>query len=182
MSWRREWWVPAPQRCKLVFRRCSRFESGRCRLSSPRLRCSAGVRSALVSPLGASVGGHFEFTIWFFVRRVRGAARAETVLDYGFILGDEEIHIAATGRFGPAISRPRFGGNRIKYTAPRTFRRPVNRALHSVIKAHRARHSTRVRFGAILGSAPFLSEVVAHCGLSLCRNPPWVVLCGVTLR
>jgi hypothetical protein len=33
------------------------------------------------------------------VRRVRGAARAETVLHYGFTLDDQEIRIVATGRF-----------------------------------------------------------------------------------
>jgi hypothetical protein len=171
MSWRREWWVPAPQRCKLVFRRCSRFESGRCRLSSPHLRCSAGVRSALVSPLGASVGGHFEFTIWFFVRRVRGAVRAETVLDYGFILGDEEIHIAATGRFGPAISRPRFGEIGLNIPRRAVFA-GLQTARYTPSSRHRARHSTPSSVWSDSRFRPFLSEVVAHCGLSLCRNPP----------
>jgi hypothetical protein len=61
----------------------------------------------LVSPLGASIGEHFEFTIWLFVRRVRGTARAETLLDCGFILGGQAIQIVATGRFGTAISKRR---------------------------------------------------------------------------
>jgi hypothetical protein len=69
------------------------------------------------------------------VRRVRGAARAETVLDCGFILDGQEIQIVASGRFGLAISTLRPARNRMKYSAPRTFRRPANRASHSFIEA-----------------------------------------------
>jgi hypothetical protein len=51
--------------------------------------------------------GQFQFTIWLFVRHVRGTARAETVLDCGLIHGGQEIQIVATGRFEPAISKRR---------------------------------------------------------------------------
>jgi len=50
MQWRPEHSAPAPWRCKLVFRRRSLFENGTCSLSSPRLRCSAGVRSVFGVP------------------------------------------------------------------------------------------------------------------------------------
>jgi hypothetical protein len=111
MSWRRECWMPALRHCKLVVRRCSPFENGTCRLSSPRIRGSAGVRGAFGVPPLCVEPGHFKFTIWLFVRRVGGevspvperfrAVRVEKngsdsigadqalALDQGFVLDDD---------------------------------------------------------------------------------------------
>jgi hypothetical protein len=43
----------------------------------------------LVSPLSYVGLGHFSFTIWPLARRVRGAVRAGSALDYGLVLGDD---------------------------------------------------------------------------------------------
>jgi hypothetical protein len=89
MSWRRECWTPAPRRCKLVLHRLSPFENGICRLSSPRLRWSAGFRGAFGVPPSCVEPGHFKFTIWLFVRRVGGEVSPALALDQGFGSDDD---------------------------------------------------------------------------------------------
>jgi hypothetical protein len=153
MPWRREWWVPAPQRCRPVFRRCSRFENGTCRLLSPYLRCSAGVRSALVSPRGASVGDTLNLPI--------GSSCGAFVAQHA----RKRCQITAScwATKGTGQSQPVDPGTQSRNCAVREI--PLNmalRALFTDLKTARytpsskydVRHSTRARLGEILNPAP----------------------------
>jgi hypothetical protein len=77
------------------------FLSTNCRLTTIEIavssrvdigfRCRPSAFAAHWCPPSCVELGHFEFTIWLLMRRVRGAARAASAPNYGFVSGPGRV-------------------------------------------------------------------------------------------